>query len=110
MCPTLEELEQPYLKNLFVCRVDRVDDGSPVFRIEVHHSIAFRTSLLSTSTHHETLLDREHLQQLEAKINALRNELVTVQTNIGEELRQHMSEIQNITTMVRQILEYVGPK
>ena len=33
-----------------------------------------------------------------------------MRTDIGEELRQHRSEIQNITTMVRQILEYVGPK
>ena len=110
MCPTSEELDQPYLKNFFIRLVDKVDNGPLVFQIKASHSIASGMSLPATSTHKVALPNREHSQQLEAKIHALRNELVTMQTNIREELWQHRSEIQNITTMIRQILQYVGQR
>ena len=48
MCPILEELQQPYLKNFFACKGDRVDDGPPVFQI-------VGKSLSATSTHEEAL-------------------------------------------------------
>ena len=112
--PTPAELLQKYMKNFYIRPVDMVDDGPPVFQVEGGHgaiAIASRTVVAATSSSHQDALpSREHSQQLEEKIDALRDELVTMRTDIGEELRQHRSEIQNITTMVRQILEYVGPK
>ena len=112
--PTSAELLHKYMKNFYIRPVDRVDDGPPVFQVEGGRgaiAIASGTVVSATSSSHQDALpSREHSQQLEEKIDALRDELVTMRTDIGEELRQHRSEIQNITTMVRQILEYVGPK
>ena len=112
--PTPVELLQKYMKNFYIRPVDRVDDGPPVFQVEGGRgaiAIASGTVMAAiSSSHQDALPSREHSQQLEEKIDALRDELVTMRTDIGEELRQHRSEIQNITTMVRQILEYVGPK
>ena len=112
--PTPAELLQKYMKNFYIRPVDRVDDGPPVFQIKGSRgaiTIASGTVVaVTSSSHQDTLPSREHSQQLEEKIDALCDEFVTMRTGIGEELRQHRSEIQNITTMVRQILEYVGPK
>ena len=115
--PTPAELLQKYMKNFYIRPVDRVDDGPPVFQIEGGReaiAIAFGTSgtvvAATLSSHQDALPNREHSHQLEEKIDALHDELITMQTDIGEELQQHRSEIQNITTIVRQILEYVGPK
>ena len=95
------------MKNFYIRPVDRVDDGPPMFQIEGgREAIAigfgtFRTVVVATSSSHQDALpNREHSHQLEEKIDALHDELITMWTDIGEELLQHKSEIQNITTMV----------
>lgn len=118
--PTEEELQQPYLQNFWINPTDPVYTGPPVLFIEARQSpveepvhatsTAAQEPMPSTSSTQHTV----HTQQLEAKIDemrtemdVMRTEMHTMRAQIGDELRQHRSEIQ---TMMRQFLEYVTPK
>ena len=108
--PTEEEMAQDYMKTFWIRSTDRMYDGPPVVQVSVREETAQHT-VPTTSSHGSSaqfVCDRAHSHHLESQMDQLRNDFANMRTDFGEQLRQQGSDIQEMKTMMHQILQHVS--
>ena len=103
-------MTQDYMKMFQIWPTDRVYSGPPVIQIPVYQKTAQYT-VPTTSSHDSSaqlVCDRAHSLHLESQMAQLRNDFANMRIEFGEQLRQQGSDIQDMKTMIRQILHHVG--
>ena len=107
---TEEEMTEDYMKKLWIWSTDRVYNGPPVVQVPARQEITQQT-VPTTSTHGSStqfICDRAHSLYLESQMAQLRNDCANIRTDFGEQLRQQGSDIQEMKTMMHQILQHVN--
>ncbi|KAF3447676.1 hypothetical protein FNV43_RR08379 [Rhamnella rubrinervis] len=51
----------------------------------------------------------QHTSRLEMQIEEIRSELVSIRTEMRDEMRQQRNEIQNLSSLVRQLVDHLAP-
>ena len=105
-----EDMVEDYMKNFWIQLIDKVYTGSLVVQVLARQDTVQQT-VRTTSTHGSStqfICDRAHSLYLESQMAQLRIDCANIRTDFGEQLRQQGGDIQEVKTMVRQILQYVG--
>ncbi|KAF3432526.1 hypothetical protein FNV43_RR27266 [Rhamnella rubrinervis] len=113
--PTAMELQQTYMKGFWHRPSDRKYYGPPVFRADTSQSQpTVLPSLIETITNEGTQTashpPSDQISDLKLQITELRSDLVAMRTELRSELQQQRNEIQNISSLVRQLVDQFAPK
>ncbi|KAF3454975.1 hypothetical protein FNV43_RR05423 [Rhamnella rubrinervis] len=112
---TTLELQQTYMKGFWHRPSDRKYYGPPVFRADTSQSQStVLPSLIETVTNEGTQTashpPSDQISNLKLQITELRSDLVAMRTELRSELQQQRNEIQNISSLVRQLVDQFVPK
>ncbi|KAF3441470.1 hypothetical protein FNV43_RR15384 [Rhamnella rubrinervis] len=89
--------------------------GPPVFRVDTSQfQPTVLLSLIETVTNKGTQIashpPSDQISDLKLQITELRSDLVAMRTELRSELRQQRNKIQNISSLVRQLVDQFAPK
>ncbi|KAF3453806.1 hypothetical protein FNV43_RR04247 [Rhamnella rubrinervis] len=110
--PTKEELQQTYMRTFWHRRSDRKYYGPSVFRVEASQSQsqpAMLPSITFKGRKDASQSEFHHTSRLEMQIEEMRSELVNIRTEMREKIRQQRKKIQNLSSLVRQLVNHFAP-
>ena len=109
--PTAEEMQQPYIQHFWVRPGDIKYANPPDVQVEPYQNTThmpepmYAASTSAQQSRTQFICDRVYSQQLEEKMDMLRNEFANMRTDFGDQLRQQGSDIDDMKNSIHEILQ-----